>query len=333
MSPTSRATGCGWLRAFFSSRRAATAVVTVLGLGLGMIPGVCPAQAEDGLAHGVLPTKNQHVFVPTTFIPDAFVNTTLGLTIGYSNTIKSDIPIFAPDGSQIGAVNADLLFMSGGVEFNCALRDWIGFMARFSALARTGSSTQSILASGLSAGSGFTLGWEFRLHENESSILSGSATVGTTSVTLIDVRSYVTDPSLGLSHSSTPLLASLAARYARGFNDLVGLSAFGEVGLGENPAENLDNTGFWRIGAALSLNLDQRHDLPLGFALGMRTSSYPITSENPAGNSWTWLLSMAYMGRSDFALTLDTEFEQVPIDYYDVTMSYLGVTIGLKYCF
>jgi len=328
MSRISRATGFAWLRGCSFSRPAVTAVLTVLGLGPGLIAGVCPAEAQ-----GQLPTKNDHVFVPTTFIPDAFVNTTLGITIGYSNTVKSDIPIFAPDGRQIATVTADLLFMNGGVEFNCALRDWIGFMARFNALARSGSSTQTILASGLSAGSGLLLGWEFRLRESESSMLSGSATVGTTSVTLIDVRSYVGNPSLGLSQSYTPLFASIAARYAHGFNDLVGLSAFGEVGSGENPTDDLDNTAFWRLGAAASFNLDQRYDIPLGFALGMRTSSYPITADNPDGNSLAWLVSMAYMGRPDFALTLDTEFERVPIEYHDLTMSYLGVTIGLKYCF
>lgn len=291
------------------------------------------ALAQDEASHGHFPEKNQHVFVPTTFIPDAFVDTELTLGLGYSNSIDTDIPIFGPGGQQIGAVKGDLLFMTGGFEFNCALRDWIGFTARFNALARSGSNTASIFASGLSAGSGFGLGWEFRLAESDKSMFSASVSVDRTAITLIDVAAFVDDPSLGLSRTVTPLFGAVDARYAYGLNDFIGFSAFASLGVGENPKENYDSNAFWKLGGVASFNLNQRYDLPLGLALGVRTSSYPVSVENADGNAVAGLFSIAYMGRSDFALGLDMVYERVPIDYNDVTIGYLGVTFGLTYCF
>jgi hypothetical protein len=290
------------------------------------------SRAQDA-AVGQMPTRGEHVFVPTTFIPDAFVNTELSLGLGYSNSLATDIPLFSPGGQQIGTVKGDLLFMTGGVEFNCAVRDWIGFTARFNALARSGGNTASIFASGLSAGSAFGVGWEFRLHDTDRSYLSGSVSVDRTAITLIDVAAFVDDPDQGLSRSYTPLLTSATVRYAYGFNALVGMSAFVTGGYGENPRDDYESDGFYKLGAVASINLTSHYDIPVGAALGVRTSSYPTTYDNVSGNSWASLVSIAYMGRPDFSLVLDTTYEHVPIDYHDVAIGYFGFTVGLKYFF
>jgi hypothetical protein len=308
-------------------------VPPVLALLLGAMVAARPALAQDDVHVGALPEKNEHVFVPTAFIPDAFIDTQLAITLGYSNTIETEIPLLGPGGQQIAIVKGDLLFVVGGFEFNCALRDWIGFYARFNALARSGGNTASIFATGLSAGSAFLVGWEFGVAETEKSVLSASVEVGQTAITVIDVGGFIEDPSLGLSRSYTPLMVNAAARYAYGINDLVGLSATGSIGHGETPGNDLEDTWFWRLGGVASFNFSRRYDVPLGVALGLRTSSYPLTFENVDGNSWAGLFSIAYMGRPDFGLTLDTEYERVPISYQDVTMGYVGVTIGLRYYF
>jgi hypothetical protein len=298
---------------------------------LGMF--VCGSAHAQGITtHGSFPEKGDHIFVPTTFIPDAFVDTELAIGIGYSNSIATDIPLFTPGGQQIGTVEGDLLFMTGNLEFNCALRDWIGFFARFNALARSGSNTASIFASGLSAGSGFGMGWEFRLRETSSSMLSGSVAVDRTSITLIDVAAFVDDPDRGLSRTVTPLLGSLNVRYAYGVNDLVGFSAFGSVGAGENPRENYDDDVFWKLGGVASIDLYE-YGAPIGLAGGLRTSSYPLTFDNADGNSWAALFTIAYMGRPDFSITLDTVYERVPLDYQDIAIGYIGFTAGLIYIF
>ncbi len=320
---SSRATGSGSSAAFCFSALVAVALVAI---------AARPVHAGVSVT-GIFPSLNEHTFVPTTFIPDAFVDTELTFGLGYSNSIATDIPILGPSGDQIASVEGDLLFMTGNVEFNLALRDWIGFFARFNALARSGSNTASIFASGLSAGSGFGVGWEFRLRGTSHSMLSGSVSVDRTSITLIDVAAFVDDPDLGLSRTVTPLLATANARYAYGVNDLVGLSAFAGVGMGENPREDYDDDVFWKAGGVVSLNLNATYDAPIGFAAGFQTSSYPVGFENADGNSWAGLFSVAYMGRPDFALTLDTTYERVPIDYQDVSIGYIGFTFGLTYVF
>lgn len=290
------------------------------------------AHAQAITTHGNFPEKGDHVFVPTTFIPDAFVDTELAIGIGYTNSIATDIPLFTPGGQQIGSVEGDLLLMTGNLEFNCALRDWIGFFARFSAVARSGSNTASIFASGLSAGSGFGMGWEFRLRETSSSMLSGSVSADRASITLIDVAAFVDDPDRGLSRTVTPLLGALSVRYAYGVNDLVGFSAFGSVGVGENPRENYDDDVFWKLGGVASIDLYE-YGAPIGLAGGLRTSSYPETFDNTDGNSWAALFAIAYMGRPDFSITLDTVYERVPLDYQDIAVGYIGFTAGLIYIF
>ncbi len=313
--------------------RARPALLLAFALAVGVFAHDRPAHAQADTSHGHFPEKNQHVFVPTTFIPDAFVDTELSFGLGYSNSIETEIPLFGPGGAQIATVTGDLLFMTGGFEFNCALRDWIGFTARFNALARSGGNTASIFASGLSAATGFGLGWEFRLAESDRSMFSASVSVDRTSITLIDVAAFVDNPEVGLSRTFTPLFAVADARYAYGVNDLVGLSGFFGLGFGENPREDYESHAFWKLGGVASFNLNQRYDTPLGFALGVRTSSYPVSVDNADGNAWAGLASIAYMGRPDFALALDMVYERVPIDYEDVTIGYFGFTFGLTYCF
>ena len=327
MSRISRATGCAWLPGSCFSR--VVAVIAMAGFAAGAVRTV---YAQGG-AIGQMPSLDQHIFVPTTFIPDAFINTQLTLSVGSSNSIKTDVPLFTDSGQQIGTVHGDLLFLTGGVDFHYAARDWVGFFLHFSALARSGNNTASIFASGLSAGSASGLGWEFRLHRTERSQLSGSVSVDRTFITLINVSAFVDDPALGLARSYTPLLTTIDARYAYAFNDLVGLSAWVAGGVGENPAKGYDNVGFYKVGAVASIDLSRRHRAPIGFDLGARASSYPMTFDNVNGNTWAGLFSIAYVGRPDFSLTLDTSYERVPLGYHDVDIGYLGFTIGLKYFF
>src|SRR5689334_6079754 len=212
MSRISRATGCVSLRASCFSR--ALALIATLALAAGAARTACAQGGEIGQ----MPSLDQHIFVPTTFIPDAFINTQLTLSVGSSNSIGTDVPLFTNSGQQVGTVHGDLLFLTGGVDFHYAMRDWVGFFLHFSALARSGNNTASILASSLSAGSTSGVGWEFRLHRSERSQLSGSVSVDRTFITLINVAAFIDDPALGLARSYTPLLDSIDARYASEVN-------------------------------------------------------------------------------------------------------------------
>ncbi len=314
----------------------------MIALALGILQASpSSGHAQGGSTTGALPASGEHVFVPTSFIPDAFVNTMLALNVGYAHTTQTDIPILAPSGQQIGTVEGGILFLTGSVEFACALRDWIGFFARINALARSGSNTPSIFYSGVSAGSGFALGWEARFWQDDRSTLSGSLEVDKASVTLIDVADFVEDivdtantgPEPRLARSYTPLGGAGYVRYAYGASDLVGFSAYAGAGVGESPGNDLDNTWFWKLGGVVSFNLSKRYDLPLGAAVGVRTSSYPLTLENTAGNATAALITLAYMGRPDFAISLDATYERVPLKDLDVTIGYTGGTIGLRYYF
>ena len=65
MYPMSRATGSGSWREFFSNGFPSL----LLGMiAVGVVAQARPAYAQDAWRHQ-LPSKNQHVFVPTTFIP------------------------------------------------------------------------------------------------------------------------------------------------------------------------------------------------------------------------------------------------------------------------
>lgn len=329
---TSRATGSGSWREFSSSWLPCPLLPAACVLAAGILTTTRPACAQDAWRHQ-LPARNQHVFVPTTFIPDAFVDTELSIGLGYSSSLKTDIPVFGPGGQQqIGTIEGDLLFMTGGCEFNCALRDWIGFTARFNVLARSGGNTASIFATGLSAASSFGLGWEVRLAESDRSMFSASIEMTHASITVVDVASFA-ELERGLSRTITPLFGTMQTHYAYGVNDLIGFSASAAVGFGENPREGYEGGWFWNVGGVASINLNQRHDIPLGFALGVRTNSYPLSVENADGNAWAGLGSIAYMGRPDFTISLDTVYERVPIDYADVTLAYVGFTVGLTYFF
>lgn len=317
------------------------AMVLIVALVLGILQGRPGAAfAQDSPPRGTLPTSGDHVFVPTSFIPDAFLSTMFALNVGYAHTLETDIPVLGPNGQQIGTVEGGLLFLTGSVEFTCALRDWVGFFARVNALARAGSNTASIFLSGVSAGSGFALGWECRLWQDDQSILSGSLEVDKMSVTVIDVASFVEDimdtvntgPEPRLAQNYTPLVGVGNVRYAYGASDLVGFSAFAGVGLGESPGDDLKNAWFWKLGGVMSINLSERHDVPLGITVGVRTNSYPLTFESTAGNATAANISLVYMGRPDFTIGLDTTYERVPLDN-DVTVGYVGGTIGLRYYF
>jgi len=122
---------------------------------------------DSGEREWKAPHKNGHTFSAIGSVPDAFVRSYIRTGVGVSSTSDVDIPLGIVDGDTLFASRGSLVFANLGLEYSQTIKDWISFRAKLHVNGRLGTGTSALLTTGLSAATGFELGWLMRLLETD----------------------------------------------------------------------------------------------------------------------------------------------------------------------
>ena len=122
-------------------------------------------------------------------------------------------------------------------------------------------------------------------------------------------------------------------RFAWAVSDLVGINLLTEVGYGESVDQVNDDEWFYKLAATVDFDLKTKTSVPLGFAVGYRQVSFTEGGEDISGNASEVLLRTAYTGSTDFRISLDMTWGQVPVTALDQTLSVVSTSINLRYYF
>ncbi len=275
--------------------------------------------------------------VSTTFLPAPFINTEASIALGYGKSTNIVTPLLEIEGEPILGLEGDLLYAILGFEYMYAVRDWVAVWAQLKITARLGNELQSMLAQGISAATGFELGWLVRLYENERHLLSTGISVRSGSTTLVDILGWANGVIEGEEVRlirKAPTLGTVGdVRYVYAVNEYTALQALGQLSYSEAIDRLLGNEWYYGLGGLVSLDLTPKTGTPLGLALGYKYSTIPGGGDEIADNIQAVLVGFSYVGRPDFSIGVDLEFQRVPIKGLDTPAKFFTATIAMDYFF
>jgi hypothetical protein len=294
---------------------------------------VCSGQ-EDSKK---IPELNGHTFVPSTYIEDPFLNSTLGLVVGFGSTGEYRYPLFEVDDDLIYGVRGQLIFVTVGVEYQQKIQDWVAVFIKYRLAARIGTNIGSILAEGFSSVNSFNIGWKIRLLEREKIKLSTVFGISNYNGTFLSVSKFIEDiinnqPYPSLVTNTPALNGNLGFQFAYGISDLFGLKMNYLNSIGES-LERGKTAYYFSLGTGIDLNLYKKHNVPLGFSLIYLLSSRPEQVYRESGLSNSINFKFAYTGTNDFVLGLQTSYTIVPVAEDLDNFSTTGVSFALTYYF
>jgi hypothetical protein len=306
------------------------AAVLLLSLGASM-PSPVAAQVQDPR-----PVLGGHRFIWNSFTESPFPRTHVrNNTGGGKITGLEFFPSFDLGGGIIlPAVKGDLLFAELEFEYMQQVQPWLGVWARVGGIARVGTDAGSVLAQGVSAIFGYELGWLFRLYQNDSFVLSGTAALSDDGVTDVNVlrwvRGVIDDTGEPLVSSGPRLRTKGGLRAAWGLNENWGLQFKSELGYGEPTIPLVDSEWIWDHAASVSYDLAPTTSVPLGFVLSGASRAAPREGGNPEVRSRDVGLRTAFTGRDNFLVAFDTNWNsfQLP-DGDDVSLIRAGLSLQL----
>ena len=123
------------------------------------------------------------------------------------------------------------------------------------------------------------------------------------------------------------------SRFAWGISRPFGLTSDATVGFGEAVNRSSENEVFFRGGVALSFDLSAVSSVPMGFAASLLYDTFPEGGEDITGGLGELSLRIAYNGREDFIIALDTGVESIKIDGQEDRVKFGSTTVSLRYYF
>ncbi len=292
---------------------------------------------ESGDREWKAPHLNGHTFSPISSVPDAFVRSYFRNNLGVASTFDIDIPIAIIDGDTLLASRGSLLFANLSLEYQQTIREWIAFRAGFKVIGRLGTGTSALLATGVSATSGFELGWLIRLLETRRSYLSLSFDVRNNNFTTINLGDFIDDLIDGedaeLVRKIPSLRTGAGIRFTHAFSPLIGLVSFFETGYGESLDRTKDDEWFTNFGATVDFDLAAVNFIPVGLAVGYEQDSFPEGGADITEVVRAFLFRIGYTGREDLNLGLNVSYSTFPTDEIENRIKSVGFNFDIRYFF
>lgn len=304
-------------------------------MALACVPSAGEAQ-ERARDQEPRPVLGGHRLIWNPFTQSPYPRTTVRSLTGGGVFMNAEFfPSFEIGDNTVEAVRGNLLFAELEFEYMHQVQPWLGVWARVGGLARLGTDTGGLLAQGVTAITGFELGWLFKLYESESFVVSGTTALSNDGVTDVNIlrwaRSIVSEEEdSGLASSRTQLRGRGGVRGAWGINEAWGVQFQSELGYGQVGLEDPDGRVFWNNAASVSLDLYPGSEVPLGFVLSAATRGFPREGGNPEVRTRDVGLRTAYTGRDNFIVALDTNWNGFQLaDGDDVGLFRAGLSLQL----
>ncbi len=284
-----------------------------------------------------LPRLGEHTFVPVTDLEEPFLVTQVETRISLGRAINASVPIIdLADSNILGTTEADLLVAGIGFIYQHRVKDWLAVNVDLFTFGRIGTSTNTLLAEGVTGGLGYDIGWLMRIHQSRSFLLSGSLDLGNRAGTFVNLADWASGILEGtdvpLVRSRTSLGGSGGLRAAWGLSRRFGLLGDLTVFYRESFDGKGENEWDSDIRAAFSYDAQSDLKIPLGLAL---TGGYyeDAASSGESVEVWMWSLRLGLQGRDDFTIGLNFTTTYSTLGYNGNDMTLNQTTIDMRYYF
>lgn len=269
-------------------------------------PSPLHAQSES-----IRRTLGVHTFVPSTLLGDPFVGTFVRNITGAGSAVGLQIPKIDLNEQVIEYRDADLTFLTLGMEYQQAVNEWLAFRIGFSGGARLGTSLTALISEGVTAQFGGTLGATAKVYRNEKFIVSATADIlpgAAYQISILDFAKEIVnegyDSTTSLVSKSSPYRYRFGGVAAYSVSPWLGFQATSTVGPART-ASNATETEI-RVGAGASMDFETK-GTPIGVVVGYLYTD-PSAGADVVGGAGIFNLGVYYTGQKRFVVGLDTQF-------------------------
>ena len=288
-----------------------------------------------------LPILNNFRFIPNEVVYDPFITTFIKLNLGSGTAL--DLTSYRKDwntGEIEDTLTGDLTYISGELQFQLAVNDWLAFNLGAGGTGRLGTNTYTILTSGISYTTFLTLGGKAKIWENDKMVLSTTLDFKYQSIYLYSIYDFVKEvvETGGIDSTSSMLEKDnvsqtiLNLNYAYAPTDWCGILAIAGWGLGE--AFETKTRGNVRVGAAFSVDFDNVDfiEFPIGILASVRYNSFGEGGSN-VSNIFTYGFKIAYTGHKDFDIGIENTYQSLNYKASDEKIKTILSSFSLRYYF
>jgi len=288
-----------------------------------------------------LPILNNFRFIPSEVVYDPFITTFIKLNVGSGSAL--DIISYRKDwntGEIEDTLSGDITYISGELQFQLAVNDWLAFNLGAGGFGRLGTNTYTILTSGISYATFLTLGGKAKIWENEKMVLSTTVDFKYQSIYLYSIYDYIKEivETGGIDSTSSMLEKDnvsqtfLNLNYAYAPADWCGVLAQAGWGLGE--AFETKTRGNVRVGAAFSVDFDNVDaiEFPIGILASVRYNSFGEGGSD-VRDIFTYGFKLAYTGHKDFDIGIENTYQSLSYKASDEKIKTILSTFSLRYYF
>jgi hypothetical protein len=292
-------------------------------------------------AYKRLPILNGFRFIPSDVVPDPFITTFIKINVGTGTAFDLNSYVKNLQGNVIDTLSGDLTYISGEAEFQLAVNDWLAFGVSAGGTGRLGTNAYTILSSGISYGSGFTLGGKIRIWQNDKMYLAGGLEYSSTTSYLFSIYDFVKEAyetgSIDTSANHLVTEDVLSKGFANIHYAYAPTDWFGFVGLagwGVGTIFNSKDKGIIRLGGAASvdfINVDHIN-FPIGLQVSIRYNSLSENGEE-INNLIALGLRIGYTGHKDFDIGIENTYQSLNYKKSDENNKALTTAVKLRYYF
>ena len=261
-----------------------------------------------------------HRYIPSSILDNPFAADHFTNSTGGGMAFDLQIPVRNLAGDSVGVVGGDIGFLLLDFQYQKKLFKWLALRGNLGAVARVGTSTEAVIASGAEALFTWSLGATVPIWRTENFLVSG----------VVDYRydnEFVVDPfgfarvlvNEGYTEASKEVLLrdeggnhwSLGARAAYTVNPWWGLNAVVESG--EIDSQTLGNRTLTELGLQSGFDLNKLWDFPLGVALGYREQIGPGRQGDASGSYRAFDLGLFFTGNTNFTIGGDIIWSKIAV--------------------
>jgi len=304
-----------------------------------LVPNPACGQTHDPAAARRL---NGHTFILSDQLDDPFITTLIRTQTGggFATKVTRDIENEVVD-SLIDALVGDLAFLALEFEYQQALTDWLALSASASGAARIGTGAESVLAEGVTSMFGFTLGATARVLQTEKWLLSAKARFQPSTQYRLDILTFAKrvieegkiteDNSVVIKSEGIGAAAGVGGAYAP--KPWLGLMFAGNLGYADTFSEEGRSDLAWDLGGLASFDLNPLRGIPLGLLVSVKQDAFVVDNSDITNKVTAVGWGLAYTGRDDFSLSLETSHLRVPLTKSDRTITASLFSFNLRYYF
>ncbi len=268
-----------------------------------------------------------HRFLPSSIVGDPFVTTHFASSTGGGAALDLTMPVRNLQGQVIDSLSGDVAFLALGLEYQYAVLRWLALRASASAVGRIGTSAEAVIASGLSAVYGFSLGATARVWERRSFTLALTGDFFRNTVYDVDpyhfVQTVVRD---GYSDTTRAVLLSdvvlnryaIGARGAWAPNAWLGFAALFDFGAADLPSDEAESESVSGYGGEMSLDFGHLWRVPIGLALSARGQAGPGRPGVFSGTVSSYEAGLFYTGRRTFVIGAAITWSNIQVEDPDI---------------